>query len=346
MNRGHLMKTSDFAIRPVVARGFTLIEMLVGLTIGVIVLFALVTLFTNNSRTRGEIDQASQQIENGRYALDLLRDDLHLAGYYGDVVPQQGFTVATAQIPSICATDVAGLQIVSPPAALQWPVPVFGIAGGDSVPSCVSSATGGQKAGTDILVVRRTRTIPTTGGLTAGKVYVQASGCQNELDQHKDFVVDVGANAATFVRQKRGCATAADIYEFQTRIYYVSNETIPTLRLLTISGSSSTNEPLVQGVEDMRIEYGLDNLGSDGAPDAFRKCLSTSDPCAATDWANMMAVRVYVLARNLASGTGYTDTKTYPMGSGIVVGPFNDKYKRHAYTGAVRLMNPAGRRES
>src|SRR5215471_17378992 len=103
------------------------------LTIGVIVLFALVTLFIGNSRTRAEVDQASQQIENGRYALDLLRDDLHLAGYYGDVVPQQGFTLATAQIPSICATTVAGLQIVAPPAALQWPVPVFGIAGGDTV---------------------------------------------------------------------------------------------------------------------------------------------------------------------------------------------------------------------
>ncbi|HET9833771.1 MAG TPA: PilW family protein [Vicinamibacterales bacterium] len=340
------MRTSNFRVRaPIVPRGFTLIELLVGLTLGVIVLFALVTLFINNSRTRAEIDQASQQIENGRYALDLLRDDLHLAGYYGDVVPQQGFTVAAAQIPSICATTVAGLQIVAPPAALQWPVPVFGIAGGDTAPTCVSSATGGKKAGTDILVVRRTSTKATTGALTAGKVYMQASACQTELDQHKDFAVDVGANAGTFALQKRGCATAGDIYELQTRIYYVSNETIPTLRLLTISGTSSTNEPLVQGIEDLRIEYGVDNAGSDGAADGFRKCLSTSDPCAATDWANMMAVRVYILARNLSVGVGYTDTKTYSMGSDGAVGPFNDHYKRHAYTGAVRLMNPAGRRE-
>ena len=139
------------------------------MTLGVIVLFALVTLFVNNSRMRRETDQASQQIENGRYALDLLRDDLHLSGYYGDSVPQTGYTVATATIPDMCATTVAGLQFVAPPAALQWPVPVFGIAGGDAVPTCVSSATGGQKAGTDILVVRRTSTLPTAGGLTAGK---------------------------------------------------------------------------------------------------------------------------------------------------------------------------------
>jgi len=326
-------------------RGFTLIELMVGLVLGVIVLFALVTLFVNNSRMRREIDQASQQIENGRYALDLLRDDLHLSGYYGDAVPQQGYTVGTATIPSICATTVAGLQFVAPPAALQWPAPVFGIAAGDAVPSCVSGATGGFKAGTDILVVRRTSTVPTTAALTSGKVYVQSTGCSTDLDQHKDFVLDLGSNAGTFAMTKRGCATAGDIYELQTRIYYVSNETIPTLRLLMLSGTSSANEALVQGIEDMRIEYGRDNVASDGAPDDFRKCLSTVDPCVATDWGNTMAVRINLLARNISTGVGYTDSKTYALGAGIVVGPFNDHYKRHAYTAVIRLMNPAGRRE-
>jgi type IV pilus assembly protein PilW len=231
---------------------------------------------------------------------------------------------------------------------LQWPVPVFGVAGGDTVPTCVSSATVGQKAGTDILVVRRTSSQPTTGALTATKVYLQATSCKTELEQHKDFVVDLGANAGTFTRTKKGCATASEIYAFETRIYYVSNETIPTLRLLTISGTSSTNVPLVEGIEDMRVEYGRDSVGNDGAADEFRKCRSTVvpvDPCVAADWANMMAVRVHLLARNIASGAGYTDTKTYTLGAGTVVGPFNDHYKRHAYTAVVRLMNPAGRRE-
>jgi type IV pilus assembly protein PilW len=183
--------------------------------------------------------------------------------------------------------------------------------------------------------------------LTAAKVYLQGTACQNELEQHKDFTVDVGANAGAFVLMKKACSALApaDVYEFQTRIYYVSNETIPTLRLLTISGTSSTNEPLVEGIEDMRVEYGRDDVGSDGAADGFRRCLSTVDPCAATDWANMAAVRVHVLARNIATGVGYTDSKTYTLGDGNVVGPFNDHYKRHAYTAVVRLMNPAGRRE-
>ena len=81
-------------------RGFTLIELMVGLLLSGIILFALVTLFGNNSRMRNEIDRATQQIENGRYALDLIRDDLHLAGYYGDVLPQSGYSAATAAVPT------------------------------------------------------------------------------------------------------------------------------------------------------------------------------------------------------------------------------------------------------
>ena len=47
-------------------RGFTLVELMIGLVLGIIVLFALVTLFVNNSRMRREIDQASQQIEQNQ----------------------------------------------------------------------------------------------------------------------------------------------------------------------------------------------------------------------------------------------------------------------------------------
>jgi type IV pilus assembly protein PilW len=340
-----IVRTSPAVTRQVpwrvAERGVTLVELMVGITLALVVVFSLVALFESNSRMRRHVDQAAQQIENGRYALDLLRDDLHLAGYYGNVVPWEGYVAAAATTPDVCATTVANLLFNSSP--LQWPVPVFGIAAGDATPACVTGP--GRKSGTDILVVRRTKTIPTTIGSLAGKnIYVQASGCNSEGQQHKDFVRDQGSVSGTFVLHKQGCDNIADVYEFQTRIYYVSNETIPTLRLLTLSGTTSTNEALVEGIDDMRIEYGRDTDGN-GAPDAFRKCLSTSDACSAEDWANVMAVRVHLLARNVDVLAGYTDTKTYTLGIGVAVGPFNDGFKRHQYSAVVRLMNPAGRRE-
>jgi type IV pilus assembly protein PilW len=337
-------------IRHMKQRGFSLVELMVGLFIGGVVLLAMTVLFANNSRARQQIDQSTQQIENGRYALDVLRDELHLAGYYGDVLPQQGFVTASGKTSDPCATALgtASTNVQFNLSPLQWPVPLFGVAGGDTAPTCVTSP--GRKSNTDILVLRRTKTIPTAlASLTANKIYVQASGCNDELKQHKDFVRDTGANSATFTLHKRGtpCNATSDIYEFETRIFYVSNETTPTLRVLTISGGTSTNEPLVEGIEDMRIEYGHDTNG-DGAADEYRHCLiagGTPDPCSDTDWANMVSARIYLLARNLDVTSGYTDTKTYTLGTGVTVGPFNDAYKRHDYTAVIRVMNPAGTRE-
>ena len=128
----------------------------------------------------------------------------------------------------------------------------------------------------------------------------------------------------------------------QTRIYYVSNETIPTLRVLTISGTSSTNEPLVQGIRICAWNTVVTAWATTGRR-TFRKCLSTADPCR-DGLGKHDGGAVNLLAQSRA-GVGYTDSKTSALGAGIVVGPFGDHYKRHAYTAVVRLMNPAGRRE-
>jgi type IV pilus assembly protein PilW len=64
-----------------------------------------------------------------------------------------------------------------------------------------------------------------------------------------------------------------------------------------------------------------------------------------------MTAKVHLLSRSTEASPGYTDTKTYPLGlqaddTQLVVGPFNDGFKRHAYTRTIRMNNPAGRRET
>jgi type IV pilus assembly protein PilW len=60
---------------------------------------------------------------------------------------------------------------------------------------------------------------------------------------------------------------------------------------------------------------------------------------------NVVTVRIHVLARSLEPTQGYSDTKTYTLGTGTM-GPFGDGFKRHVFTTTVRLINPAGRRET
>ena len=72
--------------------GISLIELMVGITLGLLVLAGLAGVFANSSRSRSDIERASRQIENGRYALQVLTDDIRLAGFYGEFNPN---TLAT-----------------------------------------------------------------------------------------------------------------------------------------------------------------------------------------------------------------------------------------------------------
>src|SRR5450759_3134856 len=65
-------------------RGMTLVEWMVSITIGLILLAGLTALIAQQSSTQAELEKSSRQIENGRYAMQLLQDDIQLAGYYGE----------------------------------------------------------------------------------------------------------------------------------------------------------------------------------------------------------------------------------------------------------------------
>ena len=67
--------------------GFTLIELMIAMVIGIVILLALSGVFLNTSRTNTELAKTNSVIENGRFTLQLLQDDLVHAGFWGDYVP-------------------------------------------------------------------------------------------------------------------------------------------------------------------------------------------------------------------------------------------------------------------
>jgi type IV pilus assembly protein PilW len=69
-------------------RGFTLIELMVGLTLGLIVLAVVTTVFINVSSNRHDMERTGRQIENGRFAIQALADDIVNAGYFGEFDPR------------------------------------------------------------------------------------------------------------------------------------------------------------------------------------------------------------------------------------------------------------------
>ena len=59
-----------------------------------------------------------------------------------------------------------------------------------------------------------------------------------------------------------------------------------------------------------------------------------------------MTLKIYLLARGTELSSGFTDSKSYELGThGPVSAPAGEKgYKRHVFVQSVRLVNPGIRR--
>ncbi len=327
--------------------GFSLVELMISITIGMLLIAGMATLVSNNSAHRVELEKSSRQIENGRYAMQLLSDDLRHAGYYGEYYE---LAAVPTVLPNPCTTVLADLNAATPLAIQGYDAP-------STVPSplsnCLSDAN--HVSGTDILVVRRAATV-VSGSLVAGRVYLQSRS-------DTAVIADGSASSASWTLKKKDTTTPADIRQFVTHIYFISpcsvpttgtsctganddgGNPIPTLKRLELTNSGTSRSmvivPLVEGIENLQIDYGTDSIGT-GTPNNY-----VMSPTDTTAWGNVVSARVQLVARNVEATTGYVDTKTYKMG---LAGDFTpatavQKYKRHAYTELVRLENPSARRE-
>ncbi|WP_165797340.1 PilW family protein [Solimonas fluminis] len=180
-----------------------------------------------------------------------------------------------------------------------------------------------------------------------------------------EYLLRPAASATEVFPLRQGnCLTAAPMRRYISNIYYVTDashpdrpgETIPTLVRSQFDGSSGAvqqaPEMLVEGIEQFRIELGIDdtmtrcspatavnygaarsnvepstctsNAGNsyantlpinrgDGAPDRYKRC-TDANPCTAQELANTVSVRIYVLARSRDQTPAYTDAKSYCLG--------------------------------
>lgn len=343
--------------------GYTIIELMVAITLGLMILATLVTIFDRNNRARAEIERANQQTDNGRFALQLLSDELHNAGYFAEFNPGTVINPDSQLLPSIpttipdpCASDVASLN-----SNIAVPVQGYDNPPSASVPGCLSDV----RARTDILVVRRASTCaigdPGCDPLVAGAPYLEASTCDSELQQASTghFVLDTNAANLTNAVHRMHCATASAWHQYRTHIYFVANndkpnDGVPTLKRAELGAGGFTIVPLVEGVENLQIEYGLDTtVPTTGMPAVYTAAPGIYNGCAPAAcvnyWRNTVAAKVHVLARNTTATPGYVDSKTYTLGllaDGVTpntLGPYNDGFKRHAYDGVAWLTNVSGR---
>lgn len=312
--------------------GLSLIELMIAVTIGLVLLAGVVTIVTSSSRTQRELEKIGRQIENGRYAIEVLQQEIPHAGYYGEYF---GLPTAAA-MPDPCATTVADIDT-----AMALPIQGYDSPTGNPAPTCLGDAD--HRDGTDILVVRRASTATTAiGSLAANELYLQSRAWDHVLATATGG--ETAGSPGSYTLLKRD-GSVANIRRLHTNIYFVGPDAddVPTLKRLTLTGSGGAlafvEEPLVSGIESLQIDYGLDDDG-DSIPDSF-----TTDPGTVDDWTDVVNLRVHLVVRNNEPTPGYTDTKTYDVGlEGSVVAP-GDSYRRRAYVASIRAINPSIRRE-
>jgi type IV pilus assembly protein PilW len=332
-------------------RGFSLIELMVALTIAGVLLLGMSAYFVSSSRNFSETERTSRQIENGRYAEALMSEEIRHAGFYGEVgnvvnLPVSSAIAMPGSVPVFCNdTSLAAVK-----AAL--PLPIQGLDVPGTTPSCLPDYV----AGTDVLVVRRANTTTVTAASVSGgttNYYAQTAFCNTANPVFK--VAQSG-----FDLTDKDCTAVRPVRQLHTYIFYIAKCSIgtnadgtckstdpllPSLkRAEPLSNGTFTYTPLVEGIENLQIEYGRDTSG-DGSPDTF-----TASPASVTEWSQVVAVRLHVLARNTDASPGFTDTKTYQLGL-KADGTANDftpggPYRRHAYTELVRVQNVSQRTEA
>ena len=339
--------------------GLTLVELMVSMAIGLFLVAGISTLIAQQSRTHAELDKSSRQIENGRYALTLLQDDIQHAGFYGQYAG--GFSSLSA-LPDPCDTAVATIDS-------SLAMPLQGYNAPVSVPAPLSACLpdANHIPGTDILIVRRMEAddmLPTINNLVAGQIYVQVT----PIAKITGSGPDPAPSAPTlYTLKQKDAVSAAELRQYVQHIYFLSpcnvyatdattctsaadnGNPVPTLKrleMIAVAGvTTMVTVPLVDGIENMQFDYGIDNTGVAGAPGDGTPASPFITAPTVADWSNVMAVQVNLLARNADKSGGYVDGKTYNLGTIGSIGPFSDAYKRHAYSLNVRVVNPSGQRE-
>ena len=336
---------------------------MIAIAIGLFITLVMATIFASTSRSFGDLQKSREQIENGRYALSLLSEEIRHAGYYGQL--------------GVLAAPVAAVDPCLSPTLtdLYYPVQVYSTALTAKVTPMLSCLTATEvSVGSDILVVRRSSTIPlaATDVAATNQLYLQADPTIGAIQLGGGVVVGTDkaadGNVATIL-QKNG-VTAAPINKLNVFIYYVSpcsqatcgnsGDGVPTLKRieLTTGGGApvwSTPVPLVSGIEFMQLDLGMDTFPTDtstvtgargdGAADG---AFTETFPGGATltqAWNEVVSMRINILARTLETVPGFVDTgRTYNLGAaGTLAG--SGAYKRHVFSTEVRLNNVAGRRE-
>lgn len=300
-------------------RGFSLIELMISMTIGLFIISAIsVALIASSSGARTN-DRTAELQMNGRYALQILRQDLQHAGFMGLTFTEPSL-IDLGSIDSECAAGfVANIR------QRIW-------GANDNNPFSATCIPSDRYSRGDILVIRRLSLNPVTT-LAANTVHFRSA-----FSMGKAFVGTTPPTPTTW-------PTPWQDHRVEVLVYYVSpctnspceNPPVPALYRVRLGPgpAMTTHELVASGVETMQIRYARLNDSNTQFSDANN--INGSSVATPSDWDAVSAVHVSLLVRNTLPETGYTYSTSYTLGDQTIA--VSDSFRRQVFEAVIQLRN-------
>lgn len=303
-------------------RGFSLVEMMIACTIGLLIVMAVSSLVVTAAASSRSGDANASMQTASRQAMDTLRREFLHAGFPGLTRGDPSVSGAIA-VSGDCAAGFStnlhmrlwGANDANPFAATCIPAAAY--------------STG------DVVAIRRV-SLATVTSLATDRVNVRSAYDRSVLFQ--------GSTAPSGLE-----APIAD-YNMSAAVYFISPYTrsasesprLPALYRVRLGAGPAIGAPelVASGIETMQVEYGIrDASGATTYVTADAVSASAnSATIGATEWDNVTAVRVSLLVRSEAIETGYAPgARTYQVGDRSIT--VNDSYRRLVVSSVIQLRN-------
>jgi type IV pilus assembly protein PilW len=344
MNMGN-MKPSNHSSQFPPSRGWTLVELLVAMALGLLIIAGIGQIYLAAKRSY-DIQTSIARIQDvGRFATELLTQDIRQAGYWGllnmehaslagkltgNVAPDNTCVSGNTSWGSMVEERIFGLDDKSPT---------------NPPPGTYSCIDGSWHQG-DVLAIRYGD--PTTvTPYPNNSLYINAHSLKG--------TIALGPDGTT--PPIPPTPNPSFDYELVAHVYYVRNNAVNTdcgsssvpvpelaRKELNSSGMPSMAEGLVTGVEWLEFQYGVDT-NDNGSVNRYLNAhqvdtWNSPTYTFAQNWNAVRSVRFWVLVRDDCPEGGYTDTNTYNMGNESFTPSGSDAhFRRSLYSSTVTLRS-------
>jgi type IV pilus assembly protein PilW len=323
-------------------RGFTVVELMVAMTIGLLVSALVVVVFAGSVRTYRLSDTHSELIETGRTALDAMERDIRMAGFRGCNSNNVG---GSAPLTNVIDTPAAYAN------ELNAAVRVYDTTGGGFVPA-LPAALVGIPDGSDVLVLRMPTgpVLPVTATMASGTGDITLAGVGDFVVGSRAVIANCSAAAAfrvtgiagTSLQHAAGAlnstadfSTAFDVdavvVPYVTRAYFVapSSNGVAGQSSLWVRDNLGAAVELIENIEQMQILVGIDT-NADMVANSF------ANVDAATNFDQVMALQIHLLSRGARNDETTTDLTYRFAGQSIAA---TDRFARRVFTSTILLRN-------